>query len=346
MPKSTVEKHYLISKHNTLNEIRPHGMTLQGMRLFAIYLSKINPKDESTKLVRFTLEDFQAIVNLESRGNANIAYYKNVIKELVGKVAEINFPNGGFKIFSIFKDGELNQDENGEWFVEIEASEKALPFMFNLQRDYFKYQLWNTLRLKSMNQLRMYEILKQYEKIGYRIISVIELKLMLGIAKEEYPQFRDFKRDVLNVCQDAISHYTDISFTYEPHGKKGRGGKIVYLKFNIYSNQDFKDPLDLDKFIETTALLTGDIDDTENEPENKYEERIAFFSEALENIFTKSEMTVIYHLILEKIPHIFHNDKQCYHFLVRKYKDFQRLDKENGGIKHKFKYFCTMINDE
>lgn len=48
--------------------------------------------------------------------------------------------------------------------------------MFDFKERYFKYELWNALSLSSPNQIRMYEILKQYEKIGQRIIQLDELK--------------------------------------------------------------------------------------------------------------------------------------------------------------------------
>ena len=63
-------------------------------------------------------------------------------------------------------------NDNDEWFVEINASDDALPLMFDFKNRYFKYALWNALRLKSPNQIRMYEILKQYETLGKREIEI------------------------------------------------------------------------------------------------------------------------------------------------------------------------------
>lgn len=57
--------------------------------------------------------------------------------------------------------GEVYQDDKlGEWFVEIRCSEEVMPYMFEMKKNYFTYQLWNALKLKSVNQIRMYEILK------------------------------------------------------------------------------------------------------------------------------------------------------------------------------------------
>jgi plasmid replication initiation protein len=114
-------------------------------------------------------------------------------------------------------------------YVEIDA----LPLMFEFREHYFTYELWNALSVKSSNQLRMYEVLKQYEKTGCRIIAVDRLKELLGISKDEYPRYDNFKAKVLEPCKQALSMHTDICFEYEPHGCKGRGGKILQLKFTI-----------------------------------------------------------------------------------------------------------------
>lgn len=66
----------------------------------------------------------------------------------------------------------------------------------------------------------MYEVLKQYESVGERIISVRELKELLGIYTKEHACYGNFKIHILNVCQKALEKHTDIKYTYKPTGKK------------------------------------------------------------------------------------------------------------------------------
>lgn len=172
-----IKKDYLVKKRNILNEIRANSMTLQELRFFSIYLSKINPYDINTRSVRFPLSDFQAIMEF---GKINIDYIKNVTNSLLSKIVNVPTERGGYTAFQLFKDCKVDMNDNNEWYIEIDAHDKALPLMFEFKDRYFSYQLWNALRLKSPNQLRMYEILKQYEKIGERIISVEELRELLG----------------------------------------------------------------------------------------------------------------------------------------------------------------------
>ena len=145
----------IIEKRNVLNEIRANNLSLQELRFFSIYLSKINPRDEKTRIVKFPLADFQKIMGL---GRMNIPNFKAAVDGLLTKVVHVPDENGGFEAFQLFKKCKVNKDDFGEWYVSIDAHDDALPLMFDFKERYFKYELWNALRLKSPNQIRMYEI--------------------------------------------------------------------------------------------------------------------------------------------------------------------------------------------
>ena len=241
----------IVRKRNVLNELRCNSMTLQELRFFNIYLSKINPSDLSTRVVRFPLDDFRRIMGLGS--DMNITHFRYIIRHILQQVVEVpNEKSSGFKAFQLFKQAEVEKDENGDWYVEFDAHDNALPLMFEFKNKYLRYELWNALRLKSPNQVRMYEILKQYEGIGKRELAVTELRELLGIKKDEYSGrtgWSDFKKYVLDSCQHALKELTDISYTYE-RGKTGRGGKWLTVVFHISKNTAHKDPLQLNEFIE------------------------------------------------------------------------------------------------
>lgn len=327
-----IKENYLVKKRNVLNEIRSNSMTLQELRLFSIYLSKINPADISTRVVRFPIDDFKAIMEL---GRLNIDYMKSVTNSLLSKVVNVPTERGGYTGFQLFKRCKVNADDYGEWYVEIDAHDEALPLMFEFKDKFFTYQLWNALRLKSTNQLRMYEILKQYEKIGTRILSIEQLRNLLGIQKQEYKLFKDFRIRVLDACQQALAEYTDIKFTYEPYGKKGNRGKILFLKFNIQKNTDYRDQLSLDKFIEQNKEDDG--------PEARYNDRIQFLCDACDNEFSEGEITVLYDLMVEQLPHeVISDDLKCFNYLMRKY-DELKMRAGKTKITHRFAYLKSLI---
>ena len=157
----------------------------------------------------------------------------------------------GYDKFQLFKRCRVAKDEeNNEWYVEIDAHDQALPLMFEFKDKYFKYELWNVLNLESRNQVRMYEILKQYENIGKREVSVEQLKKWLGIKPDDYSEsngFANFRVKVLEACQKALKERTDIYYEFKK-GKGGRGGKWLTIIFTIHKNKDYKSPVNLEAF--------------------------------------------------------------------------------------------------
>jgi len=348
---STLKGNFLVKKRNVLNEIRSSNMTLQEMRFFSIYLSKINAKDINTRVVRFAIADFQAIMDL---GRINIDYLKQVTDSLLCKVVNVPNERGGYEGFQLFKECRVDIDEKEEWYIEIDAHDKALPLMFEYQARFFSYQLWNALRLRSSNQLRMYEILKQYEKIGSRVMSVDFIKDQLGISKNEYSRFNDFKNRVLDACQQALKETSDIKFTYEPYGKKGKGGKILFLKFNIEKNTEYVGQLTLFEFIEKRNQEFEGAQDVwdeqgegaDDEMSPVYREKIEFLAEACNNEFSFNEVVVLYNEMRSKLPYsLIREDIQCYDYLMDKYREMIMRNDKNK-ITHRFGYLRSIIGKD
>ena len=342
---STIKKNYLVKKRNELNEIRATGMTLQELRFLAIYLSKINPNDLNSRRVRFSINDFQSIMKL---GRIKPKYMANVADNLLSHIIHQQTENGGSQAFQLFKKCTVDMDTaTYEWYVEIDAHDDALPLMFDYKSRYFAYRLSNALRIKSPNQLRMYEILKQFEKIGYRILSIDRLKFYLGIEKTEYLRFGDFKTRVLNVCQNALEKNTDITFTYEPYEKRGKGGKILYLKFLIKKNDAYIDQISnsIQQNQSNDIIDTIDADtvyDYNNEL-STYKRRMLFLSDACDNEFSTSELKVLHDKMIELLPFDIVNDElKCFNYLMRKYR-YMNMQNEKKKIKYRFRYMVSII---
>ena len=348
----------IVEKRNILNELRSKNMTLQELRFFSIYLSKINPLDESTRAVRFPLEDFKRIMDF---GNLNLTQLRNTFHSLLQHVVDVPNENGrGFTSFQLFKKCRLTQedDEYGEWYVEIDAHDDALPLMFGFKDRYFKYELWNALRLKSKNQIRMYEILKQYEKLRKREILVSELRQLLGIDNNEYSGtngWAHFRRCVLDSCQRALRESTDICFTYE-RGKVGRGGKWLSVIFHIRKNKNHVDPLSLNEFITgNPEPLTIEMDEDDMRLETYGSETLVILAEAVDNEFTRGQMEQIFavltriHVPKDPLTNDITFGRRSY--LREKYASLNAESerKEVLGarpIRNRFKYFMKMLEED
>lgn len=357
----------IVEKRNILNEIRQNNMTLQQLRFFSIYLAKINARDLSTKTVRFSLSDFQKIMGI---GRMNIQHFKKVVDSLLSNIIHIPNKSGGLSSFTLFNDCLLDKNEKGEWYVEISANDKALPLMFDFKSHYFTYQLWNALQLKSATQIRMYEILKQYESIGKREIEISELRELLGITSKEYSRFSNFRVRVLDSCQQALSKNTDISFVYEK-GKSGNRGKWLTIIFYIKKNEHYVDHLSLKDFIDLqpepqiieNVIIENDKFLEENHSKTEQKQENIFFDEdelvsnkewenpnmtlylsALNNEFSKLETSILVGIIdTKQLPDdVYGVSSAIYKYLGQKYLEL-KYQEQFRQIKNRFKYLKRMI---
>ena len=337
----------IVEKRNVLNELRANNLTLQELRFFSIYLSKINPYDTTTRNVKFKLSDFQKIMEFKT---LNIVQLKAATDSLLTKIVHIPKKSGGYTAFQLFKECEIDKDSSGEWYVSIDAHDKALPLMFDFKDRYFKYELWNALRLRSANQIRMYEILKQYENIGRRELSVSDLRELLGITPNEYQRWDRFRDRVLDSCQQALKETTDICYTYE-RGKTGAGGKWLTIIFHISKNKDYVDQLTLFEFMEQSGGATAE--PLEQEPQQlelcntRKSDNIDFYAGACENEFNSTEIESLMAIInsMQLPAHDMGTLFAKYHFLLEQYTRFKAIA-ERTTIANRYSYFYTMIRSE
>ena len=333
----------IVAKRNVLNELRSNNMTVQELRFFSIYLSKINPKDKSTRCVCFPLEDFQRIMGF---GRLNIKQLKASTDSLLCKLVHIPDDNGrGWSVFQLFKECHIFQDEDNQWFVEIDAHDKALPLMFDFKNRYFKYELWNALRLKSPNQVRMYEILKQWihDKPSFiKEFKITELRALLGIADDEYSdRWNNFKVRVLDSCQEALKESTDICYTYE-RGRVGRGGKWLSVIFYIQKNTEYVDQLTLDEFIEMQQEPEM-IDVSAEKAEIDYGGELAHLlgSAACDDEFSPEQIRVLQDLVIKAVPNG-DNMERC-DYLIHQ---IHKMNAYKPTREKRFNYLRRMIEKE
>jgi len=344
-----------IEKPNVWNDLRYNNMTLQELRFFSIYLSKIDKENISTRVVKFPLEDFRRIMGFN---RLNVAQLRASTDSLLTKIVHLPTENGGYTSFQLFKKCTVDKDSNNQWYVSIDAHDDALPMMFGFQNRYFQYRLWNALRLKSTNQVRMYEILKQYENIGRREVSVEKLRDQLGIEKNEYERWERFRVRVLDSCQQALKESTDICFEYE-RGKVGKGGKWLTIIFYIFKNTEYKDPLSLEKFIDIqppsepvdTSINEEPVEemtilDEPEEPEiPDYGTELAnFIGELCDYEFNKDQVWVLKDLVVKAVctSHRYYNssaDLDIADYLI------EMLHKmaAQPGVRNRFAYLRKMI---
>ncbi|MGR5897571.1 hypothetical protein ACT7C8_01455 [Bacillus cereus] len=69
------------------------------------------------------------------------------------------------------------------------------------------------MKLKSIYSIRIYELLKQYENLKERTLSLETLRYYVDAIKI-YPNYANFKQRILKPVQKELKNNTDISFEF------------------------------------------------------------------------------------------------------------------------------------
>lgn len=331
-----LDERNVVMKSNRLTEMRNCKYTLAEQRLLAVYLSRINPKRPEVTTVTFTMDEFQKILGL---GKLNVEYWRQAFESLITKTITFESQVEGKMSWTtavVFQSITFSMGENiSENLVHLNASDAVLPLMFDMKKNYTKYQLWNCLRLSSSNQIRMYELLKQYEHVGIRVIAVKDLKEMLGLSSDSYATWERFKTRILEACRKALSENTDVCFEYEAL-KTGR--KITSIQFYIYKNLDYVDQLCLDEFLDNQPVTTQDYD-TYIDPASQLE----LLCQAVNREFSYVEMCMIESILCGiSLSHQYGIGAARYHYLSEKYAYLNVMEKRQK-IHDRFKYLCSVL---
>jgi|GEM_PF-1815756 len=213
----------LVVKANELIEM-PVDFNLMQLKLFAKIVVSIrdNPTEEYYSFsVKKLLEDFDL-------ADTNYTHLKNATKGLIRPVV-IKGEGVAEQQKAFFTD--VDYDSKGT--VQFKIHKDLKPLILNLERNYTQYYFSNIARLKSAYAIRIYELLKQFQFRGERVLGLEELRKILKIDEKKYSKINDFKRFVIFVAQKELQEKTDIFFEVE---EIKEGKKIVKLRFIIYRN--------------------------------------------------------------------------------------------------------------
>jgi len=215
---------YWVTKANSLIEAN-YRLSLVQQRVILIMASMVQPDDEDFKWYRIRANDFMKVTGTHSHN----LYQEMVssIHNLMEKVITISINE---KI--ILKTHWINDAlyRVGAGYVDVAFSPNLKPFLLHLKERFTSYRLENVIQLKSSYSIRIYELLKQYQSIGRRAVTIELLRKMLGIDSNEYKTYNNLKRKVLMVAHKEINEKTDLCFEFREI-KLGR--KVNEIEFVI-----------------------------------------------------------------------------------------------------------------
>jgi plasmid replication initiation protein len=244
MPKKISDKKNkkavtLIKKSNDLIEAR-YKFDVWEMRIFLTLISHIRRDDNEFNMYRLWYRDIAKAFHLHKR--ANYDFLRKAVLSLMDKKFVVSTVVDGFRRKEVYhiirKVNYLEEGQEGkkgyenQEYVDLKIEEEMKPLLLQLQKSFTAYDLENVVNL-GVYAIRIYELLKQYETIGHRLLGFEELKTMFEL-ENEYPEFANFYRRVIEPSVSEINETTDLFISDVEKLKEGK--KIMAIRFKFHKN--------------------------------------------------------------------------------------------------------------
>ncbi|WP_078557173.1 replication initiation protein [Bacillus alkalicellulosilyticus] len=249
LSETKISPDYLVTQSNTLIEA-PQDLTLQEKRIVLTLASLVQPEDENFRIHRIRVKDLADIIGINEKN-----FYKKVeevIRNLQNKSVTIETEKSTLTMHWLSS----SEYFKGKGWVELEFSEKLKPYLLELKDNYTPFKLRNVLRLRSEYSIRIYELLKQFEKLKERTFTISELKYYLAIPESKYQAYGHLKSKVLLKAQSELQEKTDLSFEFT---EIKQVKKVVGIRFKIKRNNQVLEEVieneELNKDVDAYSLL-------------------------------------------------------------------------------------------
>ena len=226
------EREMKVFKADELLQKARFSLSLTEQRLILYAITKIKPTDTAFTEYEFNLKDFYTVCGIN--GKESYAELKKQCLSLKSKVWWITVA-----------------DEHGEewesavtWFntlrtnkksgkIRIKFHEDMMPYLLELSKQYGEtgryftsYDFKYILPMKSTYSIRIYELLKSYQKNNQSWwFKFDNLKHILDCTNYEW---YDFKRRVLEPAIKEINKFTDLVIEYSTEKDGNRVDEIIF----------------------------------------------------------------------------------------------------------------------
>lgn len=315
-------------------------LTLAEFKILDAYLSRIDSRNPDKRAVRFEKGELEKILGVKK---INTPELKERLKHL-GTMVQVDDPTKtrSFRLVALFEQAECEQDEYGQWQVDLECTQKAMKYIFNVENlGYLRYKLRSIVNLNSRYSYVLFLYLEQNRFRKTWEVGVDELRQILRCDDDgTYKEFKRFNDLILKKCHKELHEKTECRFTYEPI-KKGRS--VAFIRFTVKTL-----PAIEPESVPGQLALGDYIDDF-----------VEWLSGACSPVgqsceFTRLEMEQIAELLHAVPRYKLPQDTttgtddykfRAYHYLSICYAKMNRMT-EKTKIKNRFAYFCKIIKED
>jgi hypothetical protein len=222
-----------VRQGNELIEASYKIASLGEARLIRLLIAQISPSDEDFKTYQISVSDFAQVFNLNPRDSSVYDMVEKSAEDLIKRIITIREGKSWYKTSWLSSARYVH----GSGIVELRFDKDLKPHLLQLQGYYTEYDLEHTVHFKSLYSVRLFELLKKEafkaDAGGYfkRSFEYEELREKMGVEKDEYVFFKDFRIRVIETATKEINKFSSINIVQVDYAKTGR--KISHIVFHV-----------------------------------------------------------------------------------------------------------------
>lgn len=249
------DRYNQVAKSNDLIQKARYNLSTMELKTLSFVMSMIKPTDNPGQRYTFSITDYCRVRGIDASQANTRSTVKASLKALHDKSFWVQKGPDKEVLCTWIEKPEI---EKGQVSIRFDPDIEEYIMGLIEKGRYTQYELLYTLPMKSGYSIRLYELLKSYidfknsnkpNKFGSvkQDFSMEELRIRIGstvkddkgkVVKVNYPQFREFKRNILDIAVKEIKEYTDLDVEY---AKICKGRTVTGIQFEI----KYKDSSDL-----------------------------------------------------------------------------------------------------
>ena len=207
---------YLVQKHRLLLKANMSSLTLNGLKLFDMYLSSINSYHSEVKEVTFKRGEVEACFGVQRIRKEVLDRITDELLQQMIVIQDLSKRNHSKKI-NLFSVAEQQQDSSGNWIVALKCTEDAAPYIFNIETiGYVKYRRRLIEKITGMYEYALFLYLLSNKFRREWTVSIDELVEALWVDKPYLMAFKRFNQNVLGPAIQALDEHGIMKVEYTP----------------------------------------------------------------------------------------------------------------------------------
>ncbi|MDR3335781.1 MAG: replication initiation protein [Treponema sp.] len=228
-----------VLQHNAISR-SIHNLSATAKKLTAMAMALL-PSDLASLTAAFTYTEFCKATGY-AIGGESFRFFKEAVKECLNNkiYIETKSPKNGKEIWEGYSWFSYSKIDDGSGVCTMMFSPQLAEVLTEMKRVYAKINLRDLGLLQSKYALRLFEIATSYESLAgkdgnergawYYERSVQELRHMLGVSDEAYPETKRFRQKVIEEPVKEINA-AGIGLEITTEGIK-QGRRLMAIRLN------------------------------------------------------------------------------------------------------------------